>query len=94
MPSHDRSSGHQVVTNGRVAFFAPLSSEEAGLVLVDQAGRHDSPLQPRRWGLVVFPLLPLRFDPIRAGSHREFAACRARNMASRVASGLMADRMA
>jgi len=94
MPSHDRSGSYQVVTRGRVTLFDPLSSEEAGPVLVDQSGRLDSPLQPRRWGLLVFPLLSLRFDPIRAGSLPEFVASRARNMASRVASGLIAGRMA
>jgi len=94
MPSHDRSGSYQVVTSGRVTLFDPLSSEEAGPVLVDQSGRLDSPLQPRRWGLVVFPPLPLRFDPIRAGSLPGSAASRARNMASGVARALIAGRMA
>ena len=94
MPSHDRSSSYQVVTNGWVALFDPLSSEEAEPALVDQSGRLDSPLQPRKWGLVDFPPLPLWFDAIRAGSLPGSVASRARNVASRVASRLIAGRMA
>jgi len=94
MPSHDRSSGYQVIPSGRGTLSDPPSSEESGPALGDLSGRPDSPLQPRRRSLVVLPLLPLRFDPIRARSLPGFAALRTRNIASRETSGLKAGRMA